>query len=338
MGDATCRPLVLSTTLRNRWHLFKRLASRDQPHISFPFGPLPLSCPTYLQAQVVAALRGYGRLPTARPPGGISSGRLLSSPSVRSASAKVDEDEDYEEGAAVPSQRPRRTRKMSSASPGGSRGLAPASEAATPAVVPAAAAAAVPPSAEVMDWQALLQLPHQDGQGQAVVKQEAGAQATSNGHQAAAGAVDGATAAVGNGLQTGAGPKQQPPSPVPQAQVQLHALSTALLAGDARVPSALSDAAAAGAGAAATAGGSGMDGRPPVPRPPAKGSGGSRGGLPVAGGTSPVGAFESVLWRIMSQSHELARPEDAVGEGMAPRPLHSGPKGQSGFKGVTLYK
>lgn len=275
-----------------------------------------ICCPPPVQAQIVAALRSYGRLPTARPAGGVSSGRLLASPAARSASvrsgrgkgAASDTDEDEEGAPLERAPRPRRQRKLSSKSLGDSP-------------VPSRLGAASP-----IDWQAAL-----------AAREDLGS-----------------TAAV---------PGLPPPPAVAAAQqAQLQALSAALL-GAPRAPSALSGAAGEvkdepleqGAAAAAAAGVAKPPGLPLPPPPAAHGNPqaalllGSIGGLPLVpamptamptgmvsfGGVSPLGAFEAALGKVMARSHELDRPE---GEGVAPRPLHSGPKGQSGFKGVTLYK
>ena len=282
-----------------------------------PFYRCPRAClcassralwlPIPSQAQIVAALRSYGRLPTARPAGGVSSGRLLASPAPRSGSARSgrakggsDTEEEEEEGAPLErAPRPRRQRKLSSKSLGDS-----------PA--PSRLGAASP-----IDWQAALAAREGDL---------------------------GSTAAV-PGLPP-------PPSVAAAQQAQLQALSAALLGG-ARPPSALSGAAEAKeepAGEAAGGGAPGFAKPPGLPLAPAPGAAaaapaalllGSMAGLPLVpgglagfGGVSPLGAFEAALSKVMARSHELERPE---GEGPT-RPLHSGPKGQSGFKGVTLYK
>ncbi|KAL4434167.1 hypothetical protein ABPG75_000608 [Micractinium tetrahymenae] len=264
-------------------------------------------------AQIVAALRSYGRLPTARPPG-VSSGRLFSSPSVRSASAaKESEDDDQAEGGGAPSaggirQRPRRARKPTSASPA-SRSLPVASV-----------------GSEPMDWQAALRLPA--AQGSAVVKQEGGLGPAAQLQQllTGGGGSDSAAAAAGaNGIK---------PEPISAAdlaraqQAQLQALSAALMGAGGPTPS--PSAAASGA----------SDGPPSAPssRPPsAKAATALLLGGP--GSAARVASFEAVLNRVMARSHELARPDEAApGESSGGRPLHSGPKGQSGFKGVTLYK
>lgn len=272
----------------------------------------------------MAALRSYGRLPTARPAGGVSSGRLLASPAARSGSgrsgrgkagglgAATDTDEDEEGVPMERAPRPRRQRKLSSKSLGDSP-------------VPSRLGVASP-----IDWQAAL----------------------------AARDDLGSTAAV---------PDLPPPLSVAAAQqAQLQALSAALLGGP-RAPSALSGAAGEAkeepleqAGGPAALGGAAKPPGLPLAAPPAGQAAadpqtalllGSMGGLPPLpalpalplvpgamasyGGVSPLGAFETALGKVMACSHELERPE---GEGAAPRPLHSGPKGQSGFKGVTLYK
>ncbi len=274
-----------------------------------PLAPTPPA----LQAQIVGALRSYGRLPTARPAGGVSSGRLLASPAVRSASgrsgrgkgATSDTEEDDDGVPLERAPRPRRQRKLSSKSLGND------------SPVPSRLGAASP-----IDWQAAL-----------AAREDLGS-----------------TAAV---------PGLPPPPAVAAAQqAQLQALSAALLGGP-RAPSALSGAAdeakeepleLGGAPAAAAGGGGAKPPGLPLAPPPAgqANPGGTAlllhplGGLPLVapgivsfGGVSPLGAFETALGKVMARSHELDRPE---GEGVAPRLLHSGPKGQSGFKGVTLYK
>lgn len=254
----------------------------------------------------MSALRSYGRLPTARPPG-VSSGRLFSSPSVRSASVKESEDDEQTVGGAAPSgglvQRPRRARKPTSASPA-SRSL------------PAA------PSSQPMDWQAALQLPAV--QGSATAKQGVGLGPAAQLQRQLAGDGGAAAAAEANGIK---------PEPISAAdlaraqQAQLQALSAALLGAGGPSPS----PSAAGSGAS--------DGLPtgPSSRPPsAKAATALLLGAP--GSAARLASFEAVLNRVMARSHELPRPDEAAGESSGGRPMHSGPKGQSGFKGVTLYK
>lgn len=245
-----------------------------------------------LQAQVVAALRSYGRLPTARPSGGgISSGRLMGSPSVRTVSVKSEGaagSEGAEDSLGLARDRPRRARKHTSASP-----------------------------SEPMDWQTALQLPA------GVAQQQQGALVPAAG-----------SAAIHGLLGAADGPKQEPHSPAALAaaqQAQLQALSAALM-GSGALPGAGSNAPLAPLGSAADASRVGAAtgallsslGRLPSP--------------PVADNSAAIGTFESALCVLMARAHLLQRPMEIPPEGGPPRPLHSGPKGQSGYKGVTLYK
>lgn len=259
----------------------------------------------------MSALRSYGRLPTARPPG-VSSGRLFSSPSVRSASLKLSEDDEQTEGGAAPSgglsQRPRRSRKPTSASPA-SRAL------------PAA------PGSDPPSWHAALHLAA--GQGSATTKPAGGlGPAAQLQQQLTSGSGSAGAAAGADGI------KPEPLSVADLAraqQAQLQALSAALMGAGAPLPS--TSAAVSGA-----SGGPGPAPAPaPTPRPPsAKAASALLLGGP--GSAARLASFEGVLNRVMACSHELRRPDEAPGESSGGRPLHSGPKGQSGFKGVTLYK
>ncbi|KAL4430145.1 hypothetical protein ABPG77_004927 [Micractinium sp. CCAP 211/92] len=260
-------------------------------------------------AQIVAALRSYGRLPTARPPG-VSSGRLLSSPSVRSASVKESGGDEQTGGGGVQSiglsQRPRRARKPKSSASPASRSLPPAT------------------SMQPIDWQAALHMP--SAQGSATLKQGVGlGPAEQLQRQATNGSGGGTAATPGeNGI------KPEPISATDLAkaqQAQLQALSAALLGAGWTSP-APSGAASGSSGGLATAPSSCP---PSVKAPSALLLGSPGSGARLAG-------FEDVLNRVMARSHELPRPDEAPGESSGGRAMHSGPKGQSGFKGVTLYK
>lgn len=279
----------------------------------------PLSCPPACsetfpvlptpQAQIVAALRSYGRLPTARPPG-VSSGRLLSSPSVRSASVKESGGDEQTGGGGVQSiglsQRPRRARKPKSSASPASRSLPPAT------------------SMQPIDWQAALHMP--SAQGSATLKQGVGlGPAEQLQRQATNGSGGGTAATPGeNGI------KPEPISATDLAkaqQAQLQALSAALLGAGGTSP-APSGAASGSSGGLATA--------PSSCPPSAKAPSALLLGSPGSG--ARLAGFEDVLNRVMARSHELPRPDEAPGESSGGRAMHSGPKGQSGFKGVTLYK
>jgi hypothetical protein len=318
---------------------------------------------------VVAALRGYGRLPTARPPGGISSGRLFGSPSLgRSASAAGEDDDDEVDDAGPPqppqprARRQRQPTSRVSASPNVSRG------------------GSMLPGTSPMDWQAALHLPPLLA---SQLKQEAGLHPTLGSGNVGAmlgeatpaslllppAAPGTAPGVASNGLPPllplphPAGQQQEQPTPEALAlaqQAQLQALSAALMGG-VRAPSALSGGGSNSEHPAGAAGGLGRQASVAAPAPtmpaaagPAAAAGAAAAAQPSAAmlfaslsalpaapagasGGSPLGAFEAVLWQVMTQSHQLARPEDMT-EGAVARPLHSGPKGQSGFKGVTLYK
>jgi hypothetical protein len=230
---------------------------------------------------VVGALRSYGRLPTARPSGGVSSGRLYSSASARASSARrsrdADSEDSEEEGTVVaPRPRPRRARKPSAS---GSR-----------------SAPALPPLPPPLAAQARL-LPPPKHEAVEVAAGWQGAAA------AAASAPEDSGATGGTDSQPLASDAQQADLQALEAALMGSALASVLAGGDEPEPAEV-----------------------PLPRPPPRPSSGAS-----------LAVFEGALCQLMARSHTLCRP-GAEEDGAVPRPLHSGPKGQSGFKGVTLYK
>ncbi|KAI3438862.1 hypothetical protein D9Q98_001279 [Chlorella vulgaris] len=263
-------------------------------------------------SQIVSSLRGFGRLPTARPPGGISSGRQYSSAAARTAAARrkkhVDTDSD-EDGPYTTKPRARRQRKPA-ASPA-NRGAA----ALTRLPLPGAAFAHA------------LQDPRQQQQQQQQGSWLGGALLPPLPLPSLA-SFPAAAAAAGTPTET---------SMLQQAQLQ--ALSAALLGG---LQAEATPFPSSGAPAQQAADGTlppGAAAAHSAPQP-------SEGSLPQSAGSGspqpdesllPQSPFEAELWRVMAAAQTLLRPDECE-RGPEPRPLHSGPKGQSGFKGVTLYK